>query len=321
MKNRIKTFSALLKLEFREHKGSFFKTPIIIGIVLVVMALLSYFTTDRFVLDVSGGDNLQLAIGSLQHIGDDKLNFALDVFMLITGSLYHFILFVVVFFFLLGSLYDDRKDGSILFYKSLPVSDTQTVLSKLITATVVAPACFVFGLMISHLMMFVVISLILLLNGLNPFSLLWLNVSFIENWGAFIIGCLVQSLWALPLYGWLMFASSVAKRRPFLLAVFAPLMAGFVWYWYNALVNLNLFKFGFFQTIGLLFAKATTPFSTGLGHKNFEKMDFDPTAQTSGEVIYSMLNGLMQIELLYGLLFAAVTVTLAVYIRRYRNTI
>lgn len=321
MKNTMTTFLALLKLEFREHKGSFFKTPIIIGIVLVVMALLSYFTTDRFVLDVSGGDNLQLAIGSLQHVGDDKLNFALDVFMLMTGSLYHLILFIVIFFFLLGSLYDDRKDGSILFYKSLPVSDTQTVLSKLITATLVAPGCFVVGLMISHILMFMVISLILLLNGLNPVTLLWLNISFIENWGAFMVGCLVQALWALPLYGWLMFASSVAKRRPFLLAVFAPLMAGFVWYWYNALVNLNLFKFGFFQTVGMLFAKATTPFATGIGNQDFENMDFDPTAHSSGEVIYSMLNGLMKVELLYGLLFAAVVVGLAVYIRRYRNTI
>ena len=321
MKNRMKTFWALLKLEFWEHKGSFFKTPIIIGVVLVVMALLSYFTTDRFVLDVSGGDNLQLAIGSLQQVSDDKINFALDVLMLMTGSLYHFILFIVVFFFLLGSLYDDRKDGSILFYKSLPVSDTQTVLSKIVTAILVAPVSFVFGLVVSHLLMFIVISLILLINGLNPFTILWSNVSFIENWGAFMVGCLVQALWALPLYGWLLFASSVAKRRPFLLAVFAPLMAGFIWYWYNALVNLNLFKFGFFQTIGMLFAKATTPFATGIGHNDFENVDFDPTEHTSGEVIHNMLNGLMQIELLYGLLFATVTIGLAIYIRRYRNTV
>jgi len=317
----MKTFLALLKLEFWEHKGSFLKTPIIIGIVLVAMALLSYFTTDRFILDVSGGDNLQLAIGTLQNVGNDKINFALDVLMLMTGSLFHFILFIVVFFFLLGSLYDDRKDGSILFYKSLPVSDTQTVLSKMVTATIVVPATFIFGLIISHLLMFVVISLILLINGLNPVTILWSNISFIENWGAFAVGCMVQALWALPLYGWLMFASSVAKRRPFLLAVFTPLMAGFVWYWYNALVNLNLFKFGFFQTIGMLFAKATTPFATGFGNQNFETMDFDPTAHSSGEVIYSMLNGLMHVELLYGLIFAAVTIALAIYVRRYRNTV
>ncbi|KAA3651260.1 MAG: hypothetical protein DWP95_00695 [Proteobacteria bacterium] len=317
----MKTFLALLKLEFWEHKGAFLKTPVIIGLVMGLFALLSYFTTDRFIIDVSGGDNLQLAISSLQQLGGDKINFAMDVFMLMSGSLYHLILFVVVFFFLLGSLYDDRKDGSILFYKSLPVSDTQTVLAKLLTAMLVAPAAFIVGLMISHLIVFVILSLILLINGLNPVTLLWMNVSFIENWGAFIIGCLVQALWALPLYGWLLFASAVAKRRPFLLAVFAPLIVSFSWYWYNALVNLNLFKVGFFKTIGVLFAKATTPFATGIGQYDLENVDFDPTAHTGVEVITSMLQSLMQIEMLYGVIFAAITVGLAVYIRRYRNTI
>jgi ABC-2 type transport system permease protein len=317
----MKTLFALLKLEYWEHRGAFLKTPIIIGIVMGILALLGYFTTDRFIIDVSGGDNLQLAIGSLQQLGDDKINLALDVFMLMTGSLYHLVLFIIVFFFLLGSLYDDRKDGSILFYKSLPVSDTQTVLSKMLTATLVAPAAFVIGIIISHLIVFTIISLILLLNGINPFTLLWFNAALIENWGAFIVGCLVQALWALPLYGWLLFASSVAKRRPFLLAVFAPLLAGFIWYWYNALVNLNLFKVGFFQTIGVLFAKATTPFGTGIGSRTLENIDFDPTAHTTSEVITSMYNGLLQVELLYGIAFAAVTTGLAIYIRRYRNTI
>ena len=50
------------------------------------------------------------------------------------------VLAFVVFFYCLGALYDDRRDRSILFWKSLPLSDTQTVLSKLISALVVAPA-------------------------------------------------------------------------------------------------------------------------------------------------------------------------------------
>ena len=45
----------------------------------------------------------------------------------------------VVFFYCLGSLYDERKDRSVLFWKSLPVSDRDTVLSKALSALVVAP--------------------------------------------------------------------------------------------------------------------------------------------------------------------------------------
>src|SRR5690606_35020051 len=256
MKSKMKTIAALLKLEYWEHRGAFVKTTLIIGLVMGVITILAYATSDRFVVDLSGGDNLKLAISTLEQLSDGQITMGLDIFMLSTGSLYHFILFILIFFFLLGSLYDDRKDGSILFYKSLPISDTQTVLSKLMVATIIAPMAFTVGLMISHLFVFLILSLILLFNGLNPFSLLWSNTSFISNWGAFAIGCIVQALWALPLYGWLLFTSAVAKRRPFLMAVFAPLVAGFIWYWYNALVNLNLFKIGFFKTIGILFAKA-----------------------------------------------------------------
>ena len=53
---------------------------------------------------------------------------------------------IVVFFYLLDSLLAERKDRSILFWKSLPVSDTEVVLSKLATALVVAP---VFVLLVS----------------------------------------------------------------------------------------------------------------------------------------------------------------------------
>ena len=50
------------------------------------------------------------------------------------------VLGVVVFFFCLGALFDDRKDRSVLFWKSLPISDQATVLSKVAMALVVAPA-------------------------------------------------------------------------------------------------------------------------------------------------------------------------------------
>ncbi len=313
------TFKALLQREYWEHRGAFLKTPLIIGAVTVIVLVLVYFTTERFDLVINSGQAVEIGAKSLEDLDPSKISAVLDIFMLSTGSLYHFVLFIIIFFFLLGSLYDDRKDGSILFWKSLPVSDTQTVLSKLITATIVAPLIFTLCLMISHLVFFLVLSLILLFNGVNPFSILWANIDFVNNWGAFMVGCLAQALWALPIYGWLLFASSYSKRRPFLLAVFAPLLAGFVWYWYNAIVEFNIVKIGVFKTIGILMAKAFTPFTSGLGF-DFENVDFDPTEQTNSELIRSMLNGLTNPSIYYGLIFAAVAVALAIYVRRFRNT-
>jgi len=313
------TFKALLMREYWEHRGAFLKTPLIIGAITIVILLLAYFTTERFDLKINSGQAIELGAKQLENIDPEKITSALDIFMLSTGSLYHFVLFIVIFFFLLGSLYDDRKDGSILFWKSLPVSDLQTVMSKLVTAIIVVPLMFTACLIISHLAFYLVLSVLLLFNGVNPFTLLWANIDYINNWGAFLIGCLAQAAWALPIYGWLLFASSFSKRRPFLLAVFAPLLAGFVWYWYNAIVEFNVLKIGVLKTIGVLMAKATTPFTSGLGF-DFENVDFDPTQQTNLELIRTMLNGLTSSNIYYGLVFAAVVIALAVYVRRYRNT-
>ena len=313
------TFKALLQREYWEHRGAFVKTPLVIGVVTVVILLLGYLTTERFDQIMNNGQAIELGGATLANVDPSLISSFIDIFMLTTGSLYHFVLFVILFFFLLGSLYDDRKDGSILFWKSLPVSDTQTVLSKLLTAVIVAPLIFTACLIISHLLFFIVMSLLLLINGVNPFTILWANINFLNNWGAFLIGCLAQAMWAMPIYGWLLFASSYSKRRPFLLAVFGPLLVGFVWYWYNAIFEYNVMKVGVFKTIGILMAKATTPFTSGLGF-DFESIDFDARNQSSLELIKSMLNGLTNSSIYYGMLFAVVMVALAVYVRRFRNT-
>jgi len=313
------TFKALLQREYWEHRGAFLKTPLIMGSLMSIFLILFYLTVEQFDLRVGGGQYIELGSATMDDLDSSGIQSAIDIFMLFTGSIYHFVLFIILFFFMLGSLYDDRKDGSILFWKSLPVSDTQTVLSKFVTALVVVPVIFALGLMVSHLVFFLVTSLILLINGINPFTLLWSNINFINNWGAFLVGCLAQAAWALPIYGWLLFSSAYSKRRPFLMAVFLPLIVGFGWYFYNAIVNLEVLKVGVFKTIGIVMAKATTPFTSGMGF-DLESVDFDPTKQTSGELIRSMLNGLTNPSIYYGLIFAAVTIALAIYVRRFRNT-
>lgn len=313
------TFKALLEREYWEHRGAFLKTPMIIGIITIVILILGYFTTERFDKVMTNGQTMEIGGQSLESVDPNLITNFLDIFMLTTGYIYHIVLFIVLFFFVLGSLYDDRKDGSILFWKSLPISDTQTVLSKLVTATIMVPIIFTAVLIVSHLAFFLVLSLLLLINGANPFTVLWGNIDYINNWGAFLIGCVVQALWALPVYGWLLFASAFSKRRPFLLAVFTPLMVGFIWYWYNAIFNYNVLKIGVFKTMGIYMSKSFSPFTSGMGF-DVENLDFDARNQTNLELIKSMLNGLTDESLYYGVLFAIITIALAIYVRRYRNT-
>src|SRR3546814_8542308 len=84
-----------------------------------------------------------LDIGELTSRMDarDMAEFAqgIDLTLLLSSSWPFIVLAFVVFFYCLGALYDERKDRSVLFWKSLPVSDAQTVLSKVGSAVVVAP--------------------------------------------------------------------------------------------------------------------------------------------------------------------------------------
>ena len=316
----MKTFKALLQREYWEHRGAFMKTPIIMGIVSGISLILLYLTTEQIDLRLNSGQLAELGAQSVAGFDPKDIQFGIDVMMLASASIYHFVLFVILFFYLLGSLYDDRKDGSILFWKSLPVSDTQTVLSKLVTVMIVAPIIFTFGLIISQLIFFILMSIILLTYGINPFTFMWVNINFVTNWGAFFIGCMVQALWALPIYSWLLVSSSLSKRRPFLLAVFGPLTLWFAWYWYNALTNLDVLQVGLVKSILFALAKAASPFTSGITFSVENFGGFDPTEQTGIEVINSMLGGLTEKSLLYGITFAVVAVALAIYIRRFRNT-
>src|SRR3546814_20822192 len=86
----------------------------------------------------SGG--LQRVISEMDAGDLSKVGFALDVAMYSAMGLLVVVLGFVVFFYCLGALYDDRRDRSILFWKSLPVSDASTVLSKVFSAPAIGSA-------------------------------------------------------------------------------------------------------------------------------------------------------------------------------------
>ena len=96
-------------------------------------------------------------------------------------------------------------------------------------------------------------------------------------------------------------------------------MVGFVWYWYNALVNFNMLQAGVFKTIGIYLARGFSPFTSGLEF-SAENVDFDATEQTGAEAIASMLNGFSNPDLYYGAIFGIIMTAVAIYVRRYRNT-
>ena len=124
------------------------------------------------------------------------------------------VLIVVVLFYLLGTLYEDRKDRSILFWKSMPVSDVATVSMKLFTALVAVPGVYLVCAAIVQVMLLLMASLAALGHDVEIFQMLWVPSNLIGRWFTDIAYLLLQAIWSLPMYGWMLLVSAFAKSVP-----------------------------------------------------------------------------------------------------------
>jgi ABC-2 type transport system permease protein len=217
-------FKWLLQREYWENRGGFFWAPLITGAVIVglnlILAVIGSIAARRsmgdsgFVFDNANPHEVAQALGAM---GDG---------MLLAGVvLACVVLAVVVFFYALGSLYDDRRDRSVLFWKSLPVSDAQMVLSKAAWALVLAPLWAIgVGLLIG-VALWVISALTITVNGLPAAHAVFTQSHPMRIIGGVLASLPVYMIWALPTVGWLMFCSAWARSKPFLWAVLVPVLA------------------------------------------------------------------------------------------------
>ena len=129
---------------------------------------------------------------------------------------------IVAIFYCLGALHGERRDRSILFWKSLPVSDLTTVLSKVAIPLAVVPAVVFPVVLATHLAMLALSVVALLLNGVDP-EALWSHLPLGVMWLTLPYGLVVLALWYAPICGWLLLVSAWARRVPILWALAPPL--------------------------------------------------------------------------------------------------
>ena len=129
---------------------------------------------------------------------------------------------IVGFFYCLGALYNERRDRSILFWKSLPVSNITTVLSKTFVPLVILPVMVFVVAIVTQLIMLGMGSAALSANGMSP-ATLWTHWPMLRM--ALILAYLlvVVVLWYAPICGWLLLVSSWAKSKAILWAVLPAL--------------------------------------------------------------------------------------------------
>ncbi len=221
--------------------------------------------------------------------------FAALLLMLIT--------FIVGVFYCLDALHGERRDRSILFWKSLPVSDLTTVLSKASIPLVILPLLTFAITVATQFIMLLLSSAVLLGSGLSV-ATLWTRVSLFQTSLMLLYHLLtVHALWYAPIFAWLLLVSGWARRAAFLWALL-PLLA-----------------IGIVEKIAL----STSRFGAMLGNRmsgGAEGADFTASSVAMDPLTHLDLGRFLSSpDLWIGLAIAAGFLAAAVRLRRYRGPI
>jgi ABC-2 type transport system permease protein len=233
------TMRWLLQREFWEYKGSMFWAPLCVAalIVLLVGGTLGYGMAAHGVPHKVWINGHLVSEGTLASAAEQMrpamAHVASGLYLGAAAPLL-VILSFVVFSYCLGALYDERRDRSILFWKSLPVSDPMTVLSKAIMALCVAPLIAIGLGAAASLLLLMIGCAALAANGVNLFGVVFGTPDFYLAPLALVALLPVYVVWALPSVGWLLLVSSWARAKPLMWAAGAPVVALVLAKWVDA---------------------------------------------------------------------------------------
>jgi ABC-2 type transport system permease protein len=225
------TMKWLLRREFWEHKGSMFWAPLVVGALLVLFVG----GTMVYALAVKGAPAIVHINGQSMSAGAfasampaesrQMIGKVASGMYLAAGAPLFFIMVATIFSYCLGAMYNERRDRSILFWKSLPASDAMTVLSKALTALCVAPVITMALATVASLALLLIGSVGMALGGIHLGGVLLSSPDLYLQPLRLVALLPVYVMWALPTVGWLLLVSSWARTKPFLWAVGVPLVA------------------------------------------------------------------------------------------------
>lgn len=304
----MRSWTMLVRRELWEHRALVW-APLAIAALIVVGALFSTQVTGGITIDVETDEATFFAALSTDPLRQSQL-FAVWMGALMIPQLA--VGLIVVFFYLLDSLYAERKDRSILFWKSLPISDFATVGSKAFVALVAMPLWIWMLSLIAGLGVFTAVTLRVSGTALDPLAqfhaLTWVMLQ-----GTLLIDLVVASLWYAPIAAYLMVASAFAHRAPVLWAVLPPL--GVI------VAERVVFDTSYVASaLGYRLAGFFQEFNPGF-RSDGESVDTDRLFSAIGES-FEGLNAaplLASIDLWLGVLAALVLLGVAARLRRWRD--
>jgi ABC-2 type transport system permease protein len=223
----------------------------------------------------------------------------------------YLIMSIVATFYLMDCLYAERKDRSILFWKSLPVSDATTVLSKLLVGLVVLPLGVYLLAMVSGVLFQVIWSARVAAGSLPDIAVGWNTVAWLKVQGLMLFALIVCILWFAPLAAILILVSAWVRKNVFLWTSLPPVIAIIVER--IAFGTHHISRLLEYRTWGIWGALGVNPTPPeGVGHGRVVSL-----ADLFDNV--EMGKAFLNIDLWLGLAVAAALVFAAIRIRRYRD--
>ena len=220
------TLKAVIRRELQEHKWGFVYLQWIVGafmslvVVMVYLGLTEVNTENfKFSTDVFADSEV---VQSMKEATFEQRRAAIKAGLLVLGFPLVIALGFAILAYSLSTFFDERKDKSIIFWRSLPVSDSFTVFSKLIVALVVAPLLVIPALLFLHLVSVTAGSIYFAVSDIVPFTWAWQAYPWLD-WIRVIFSLWMQSLWTLPIITWIMLAGAYS-RKPVVAAILPPVV-------------------------------------------------------------------------------------------------
>jgi ABC-2 type transport system permease protein len=280
----MKSLQIQIRREFWEHRRLWLVPLLVAAALLAAAALFGHTQLVHLDLDSRAADPARTPQP------------AFELLQLGWGMAFYVTAAILASIYFLDCLYSERRDRSILFWKSLPVSDMQTVLVKFLVGLVIVPlAIFVLAALTS-----VLASGLLELRAravMHSNAALWDTLTWLRLQGLMLYALLAALCWYAPYGAYLMLASAAARRSPYLWAVIPPIL-------------LRIFD-GFFGTHYLHLLM-------GRGFGELMHRAFHGSGKWSSDSP-DPVGLLMSSQLWLGLAAAALMLALAIRLRRYRD--